>query len=259
MFTFYRKRQNLFLGIAGLIIFLSVWQFIEHFNLIDPILISSPSRVANEFLDMFKNGSIYPHLLISMEEFSLGFILAVIFGIILGLLLGGYRKLEAFSNPLTYALYSTPYIALLPLVILWFGVDIWAKIFIVFLGAVFPILINTISAVNNLDNDFIKLGKSFGASDSQIFRKITFPAALPFIISGIKIAIPRGLIGMIVGEFFVSSQGLGYLITFYGSTFQTSKLLAVVFIVIFISIFLTWLTSLLEKNLQAWKPEKDSI
>ena len=138
-------------------------------------------------------------------------------------------------------------VALIPLIIIWLGLGVGAKVVIVFLASFFPILINTIGAVRNLDPVYTKLGKSFGANDFDIFRFIAFPASIPFISTGIRVAIPRGIIGMIVGEFFVSNKGIGYLITFYGSTFQTGKLLAVVVLIVSVSTILTYIANFFEK------------
>lgn len=252
-FRIYQNQQHLFLGLIGTAIFFIIWEIITRIRLVNPIFLSSPTEVLQTVGQMFISGKIFPHLFISAQEFSIGFILAGSLGVILGLLIGWYRKLESSTSSLIYGLYSTPSIAILPLVIIWVGLGIWSKIVTVFLGAFFPVLINTISGVKNLDPNLISLARSFGAKDRQIFKTIIFPASLPYILTGLKIAIPRALIGMLLGEFFVSNQGLGYLITFYGSTFQTSKLLAVVVIVVTISITLNKLLTLAGKNFRSWK------
>lgn len=250
LFKLSKKTKETILALIGVIIFFSIWQTLSVTKLVDPIFISSPSEVLNEFFSMFQNRSIFPHLFMSLEEFAIGFVLATVFGMSLGMLIGWYKKLYITSNPLIYALYSTPIVALIPLIIIWTGLGVAAKVVIVFLAAFFPILINTISAIHNLNPEYVKLAKSFGAKDFDIFKTIALPASVPFTVTGLKIAVPRGIIGMVVGEFFVSNQGLGYLISFYGSTFQTAKLLAVVFLIILISVTFTGGVSLLEKNLK---------
>ncbi|MCL5411443.1 MAG: ABC transporter permease [Patescibacteria group bacterium] len=253
----FRSKPNFYLGLVGLSAVLLTWEIVSESGVVNPIFISSPSKILPEALEMIDKGNIYPHLVVSLEEFFLGLILAIFFGIIFGWLIGQYKKLDAFFSPLIYSLYSTPNIALLPLIIIWVGLGLWSKVLIVFLGAFFPILINTISGVKNLDQNFVTLGKSFGATDFDIFRTITLPASIPYIMAGIRMGISRGMIGMIVGEFYVSSHGLGYLITFYGATFQTAKLFSVILIVILVSVSLTATVSYFEKRFQTWKPQKD--
>lgn len=247
------KNNNFLLSLTGIIIFLTIWESFSQFKLVSPILFSSPTQILQAELKLFISGKIFTHLFISIQEFSIGFILAATLGVTLGLILGWYKKLEALTSSLIYGLYSTPNIALLPLIIIWAGLGIWSKVTVVFLGAFFPILISTISGVKNLDPSFIQLARSFRASDWQIFKTIIFPASLPYILTGLRLAIPRAIIGMIIGEFFVSNQGLGYLITFYGSTFQTAELLAVVLVVVVISITFTKILAKAEQHFQSWK------
>ncbi|MDD2822457.1 MAG: ABC transporter permease [Candidatus Daviesbacteria bacterium] len=253
IFKIYQNQQHFFLGFTGALIFLTIWEIITRTKIINPIFLSPPTEILQTEWILFTSGKIFPHLFISLQEFSLGFAIAIILGVSLGLLIGWYKKIEALTSSLIYSLYSTPNIALLPLIIIWTGLGIWSKIIVVFLGAFFPILINTIAGVKNLDPNLVSLARSFGATESQIFKTIIFPASLPYILTGFKLAIPRAMIGMIIGEFFVSNQGLGYLITFYGSTFQTAEILAVVVIVVIISVSLTKLLSYLEKHFQSWK------
>lgn len=248
-----KSKENLILGLLGIITFLLLWELASILNWVNPLFISSPLKVSIEILSMFQTKFIYPHLSISLQEFLLGFVLAVFLGVILGLLIGWYKRLKSITGLLVFALYATPTIALLPLLIIWLGLGILTKVVIVFLSAFFPVLINTVSGVENLDVNLIRLARSFGAKDTDIFRHLALPASIPFIVAGLKLAVSRGLIGMLVAEFYVSSKGLGYLMTFYGSTFQTSKFLAVVLIVVAIGVTLTTAVNLLENRFKTWK------
>lgn len=233
-------------GLLAIIAFFVLWELVSRLKLITPLFISSPWEIIREVFEFFVSGTIYDHLLISGQEFTIGFFIALFWGVSLGILIGWYKKFSGITNPFIYGLYATPSIAILPLIIIWLGIDIWPKVAIVFLSAFFPILINTIEGVKNLNPEFVKLGRSLGARDRDIFTKIALPGSMPFILTGIKLAVGRGIIGMLVGEFFVSNKGLGYLINFYGSTFQTGKLLAVVLIVVIISILLTRMVELVQ-------------
>lgn len=242
-----------FLGVAG---FLLIWEASFRLKLVDPFFVSAPSKVFEEGLKLFTTGKIYPHLLVSTQEFALGFFLSVSLGIFLGFVIGWYKKVYTLFNPLIFAIYSVPHIALFPLIMIWVGLDIWSKVLIIALGAFFPVLITTTQAVKNLDVDYIRLARSFGASDFDLFKTVTLPAAVPYIMTGLRLAVPRALLGMIAGEFFASNKGLGYLIVNYGATFQTPKLLAVIVIIVVVSVLLTESVAYFEKKLQVWKPEK---
>ncbi|MFA5932447.1 MAG: ABC transporter permease [Microgenomates group bacterium] len=254
---FIKSKEDLILGLFGLSLFLILWAEAAQLKWIAPIFISSPGEVTKEVIIMFQNRTIFPHLAISLTEFLLGFSAAAFLGIIFGILIGWYKKLRGLTSLLIFALYSTPTIAILPLIVIWLGFDIWTKVLIVFLSAFFPILINTMSGVENLNSDLIRLGRSFGANDLAIFRTIALPGSLPFIVTGLRLAVTRGMIGMLIGEFYVSNKGLGYLITSYGSSFQTSKFLAVVLLVVLIGITLTQTIGLLENKLKSWKISRD--
>lgn len=251
------SNSNITLGILGTVIFLVVWEIISRSIIKNSLILSAPSEVFFSLVQLLETGLIFPHLLVSLEELLLGITLAIVLGVLIGLVLGWYKKLHNLVSPIITSIYAMPIIVIFPLILIWVGLGIWAKITLVFLAAFFPILINTIDGVKNIDPDFIRLGRSFSGSDIKILRAVIFPATLPFIVSGLRLATIRGLSGMLVAEFFVSSQGLGYMITYFGNTFQTSNLLAVVLIVIFIGLTLTTLVNFAEKRLQGWKVQKN--
>jgi len=245
-----------YINLIGAGVLLVLWEMSFRLNWVDPFFVSAPSKVFQEGSKMFTTGKIYPHLWVSAQEFSLGFFLSVTTAIIFGLIIGWYKKIYALLNPIIFAFYSVPHIALFPLIMIWAGLGIWSKVLIISLGAFFPVLITTTQAVKNLDADYIRLARSFGANDFDLFKTITLPAAVPYIMTGLRLAVPRALLGMIAGEFFASHTGLGYLIVNYGASFQTSRLLAVIFIVVVVSITLTETVAYAEKKLQTWKPVK---
>lgn len=252
MYKLLKQKENVLLGFGGILFVLLIWHLISALKVINPILLSSPAEVFIELVSLFKEGSIYPDLLASASEFTLGFALALFWGLSLGFILGWFKKIRSTSNALIFALYSTPIIALIPLIILWFGFGLWSKVIIVFLASFFPILINVIEAVKNTDQNLLKLAESYKASDLKTIKEIIIPNSIPNVITGIKIAIPRGIIGMIVGEFFTGSVGLGYLISYYGASFQTARLLAVVILIVAISVILSLCIDTLEKRIKHW-------
>lgn len=252
-FNLSKQQESLMLGAGGIILILVLWYLVTALNLINPVFLSTPGQTVFELFWFFKSGFIYEHAIVSLSEFLAGFTLALISGVLLGFVFGWNNKINSILKPLIYSLYATPIIAIFPLIILWFGIDFWPKVTIIFLAVFFPVLINTTDAVKNIDQSFIRLARSFMASDLKILKTIIFPNSIPNIISGIKIAIPRGIIGMVIAEFFTGSVGIGYLIAYYGATFQTARLLASVLLIIFTSIIINIFMDYLERRTQAWK------
>jgi ABC-type nitrate/sulfonate/bicarbonate transport system permease component len=151
------------------------------------------------------------------------------------------------------ALYSTPSIALIPLFILWFGVGLVSKIIIIFTLSVFIVIINTFSGVKNLSQGVIDIGAAFGASERQIFWKVVLPASLPFIMTGLRLAVGRAVLAMIVAEFFTSIAGLGGMIVKYGNFFQTAKMFVPIIVVSLLGVAAVEIIKYIEKRLAPWK------
>lgn len=253
MFKLLKQKENLLLGIGGVLFVLLLWYLVTlSEKIINPIFLSSPADVFKELIPFFIDGSIWPDLAASASEFITGFALAIGFGLSMGFILGWFKRIRATTNALVFALYSTPVIAIIPLIILWFGFGFTAKVIIVFLASFFPILISVSEAVKNIDPNLLKLAKSFMASDLKTLLTIVVPNSVPNIISGIKIALPRAIIGMIIGEFYTGNIGLGYLISYYGATFQTARLLAIVILIVLVSVTLTLSIDFFMKKTKTW-------
>lgn len=233
--------------------FLIIWQLVSYYEIINPVFIGSPAEIINEGINLFAGGMVYPYLLRSFAAFLPGFLLAIIFGVVLGLLAGINKNLGKTANSYILGFDSIPKIAFLPLIIIWFGFNFKAEIFIIFLMAIVPILINTIEGVKSTDKSLIKMAQSFGAKDKFILKSIVFFSSLPFIISGIKIAVGRSLVGLIISEFFGLSKGIGYLISFYGATFHINKMLAVISLIVMFSFFSLKVINKLEIKLLKWR------
>lgn len=247
-FKFANRHEELLFGLIGISGILIVWQAFSSLKILNPIFLSSPAGVLRETFIFFQSGFIYSHLLISLSEFVLGFISSIVIGILIGFIFGWYRKANFMAKPVVYAFYVTPIVAILPLIVIWFGFGILSKVMIVFLAAVFPILISVTEAVKNIDPDLLRLARSFKATDFKILTTIAFPYCLPSIVSGIRIAMPRAIIGMVLSEFFLGNIGLGYLISYFAATFQTARFLSVILILIILSIVMNFIIDLLEKS-----------
>jgi ABC-type nitrate/sulfonate/bicarbonate transport system permease component len=245
--------NQVLLAAATLVVFLAVWELSTRFGLINSLLLASPSAIAGSAWSMFvTRGDIYHHLWVSAMELLLGFALAVVLGVPLGMLMGRNRTLRQMLEPYIMALYSTPQVAFFPLLILLLGFTVQSKAALVFLGAVFPIVINTAAGVIGTDPRMLEMARSFTASEGTVFRKVILPAALPMISTGMRLAVGRALIMVFVAELVSSTEGVGYVIVRAGATFDTPRLFAGVLIFTVVGVLLGWGTQALERRLLPW-------
>lgn len=247
--------QRPILSIGGLVVFFLIWEYVGTSGLVNPLFVSAPSKILKAAIGMFQQGDIWNDLYVSGTEFAIGFALAILIGIPLGMLLGWYRTVYYLLDPFVTAFNATPRIALTPLFIIWFGIGMWSKVALVFLGAIFPIILNTFSGVRTLDELLLRAARSFGANDGQIFRTIVLPGSVPFILSGLRLGLGRALVGIVVGEMVAATAGIGYSMAIAGATFQTDKLFVGVLILTFFGVFFTEALNRLEHRFDAWRPQ----
>lgn len=254
--SFQKKYESLIWGGGAVLVTLAVWQACWSAGWISPLFFTGPSAVAKRFYDDLLHGRLLADMGYSGLNFLLGFVLAVVLGVVLGILIGWYRRVELLCNPFLNSLYATPRIAMIPLILIWFGIGIWSKVFIVFISALFPVLINTIGGVKAMDDDLLRAARAFCASDRQIFTQVALPGAVPFIVTGIRQGVALGLIGVVVGEMFGGSQGIGFMVAYGGQTFETDTLFVGVVIIAVAGILFTWLAEKLERHFSRWRPER---
>ncbi len=252
--TPWQRYENAILGTVAVIIFLVIWEGVVDFGLINPLFTSSPSRIVAAGYDLFANGTLWRDLQVSGLEFFAGYGLAVIVGVPLGILMGWYGRVNAVLDPFVSALYATPRIALLPLVMIWFGIGLLSKVAIVFLGAVFPILVNTITGVRTINADFIKVARSFGSNDWQFFLKVALPSSVPLLLAGLRLGLGHALIGIVVGEMFGATEGLGFLIAVSGARFQTDRVMVGIIIIAAAGMAMTAILRAIERRFERWRP-----
>jgi NitT/TauT family transport system permease protein len=252
--SFWERNEHALLGTIAMSAFLLFWEASVAFEWVNPLFTSSPSRILETGYGMFADGSIWPHLRVSGFEFVVGFGMAIVLGVPLGILMGWYRRLNAVLDPFVSALYATPRIALLPLIMIWFGIGLESKIAIVFLGSVFPILVNTITGVRTINADFVKVARSFGASDRQLFMTVALPSSVPLLLSGLRLGLGHALIGIVVGEMYGAHYGIGHLIATSGARFQTDAVMVGIIIIAGAGVAMTELLRLVEKRFERWLP-----
>ena len=254
--SFYQKYEGLILGGTAVILAIAVWQAFWSSGKISPLFFTGPSSVVTRFGEEWTHGRLKSDMAYSGTNFVIGVGLAIAAGVVLGVIIGWYRRLAMVFEPFVNALYATPRVALVPLILIWFGIGMWSKVFIVFINAFFPVLINTIGGIRATDADLLRAARAFCASDWQIFKTVAIPGAVPFILTGVRQSVALGLIGVVVGEMFGGSQGIGYMVNYGGQTFQTDTVFLGVVIIAFAGIVLTWLAERLEKRFSRWRPAR---
>jgi ABC-type nitrate/sulfonate/bicarbonate transport system permease component len=254
--SFYQRHEALILGGISVLVVLGIWEWFWSTGKISPLFFTGPSSVAKRFTEEWTDGRLKQDMAYSGLNFVIGVGLAIATGVVAGVIIGWYRRLAMVFEPFLTALYSTPRVALVPLVLIWFGIGMWSKVFIVFINAFFPVLINTIGGVKAIDRDLLRAARAFCASDWQIFTTVVIPGAVPFILTGVRQAVALGLIGVVVGEMFGGSEGIGFMVNYGGQTFQTETVFLGVVIIAFAGIVLTWLAERLERHFSRWRPER---
>jgi ABC-type nitrate/sulfonate/bicarbonate transport system permease component len=249
---FYQRFERNFLAGGTMILFLILWELLPDLGLLNPFFTSSPSRIWQAATWLFANG-LWNDIFTSLNEFTAGFLLALILGIPLGIVLGWYRRLNAMFEPFITMFNAIPRVALLPLIILWLGIGIQSKIAAVFLGAFFPIVINVMAGIGTIDETLLKCARSFGANDRQIFMTLALPSSVPFIMAGLRLAIGRGLVGVVVGEMLAAQAGIGYVMAVSSAMFQTDRVYVGLILIMVFGYSLNEIARSLEKRFETWR------
>jgi NitT/TauT family transport system permease protein len=252
------RRRVLFARLIVVAVFLAAWQASVAIGLVDAFWISSPLLVFDELWRQLANGELINDVAITICEALIAFAVSSVLGILAGLLLARSPFWDEVLAPLVLALNSLPRVALAPLIILWFGIGITAKVVTAFTLVFFILLVNTLSGAKNVDNDILTIAKLMGASERDILWKVTLPSALPWIFAGLNLGLTYSLLGVIVAEILASNHGLGYVIASSAATFNTAG----VFSGLITLAVVAWLFSALMRNIEArllrWKPSLTS-
>ena len=250
-----KQLQTIAIRCASLTIVLTLWQVFG--ANIDPVLFTTPSKIAAAAVTMIGSGELWTYLWPSLVVLAIGLTLAATIGIATGLLLARFWVLDvAFGVYITF-LYSTPSVALVPRIVLWAGFETTAKVVILFLFAFFPMVINTHQGVKNVDPKLIEVGRAFRCSERQLWTNIVLPAALPFIVTGLRLAVGRGLIGMVLADLYTAISGIGYLIVRTASTYQVNKMFVPIVTLGLLGVTLTALLRLAERYVAPWTAASD--
>ncbi|HET7803842.1 MAG TPA: ABC transporter permease [Pseudolabrys sp.] len=239
--------------VASVAVLLIVWEVFG--RRINPVFGSYPSAIAEAFWELAVTGQLWSALYDSLRPFVIGYALAIAVGVPLGLFIGGFRAAEAALGLYITAGYAMPLVALVPLLILWLGLGFAVKVAVIFLMSLFPICINTWLGVTAVPKTLIEVGKSFVAPDTVILRRIILPATLPYIMAGIRLAVGRAVVGMVIAEFFTTISGLGAVIINSANNFDTATMFVPIIILMVLAIGLNWLIGFVERRVAPWQAE----
>jgi len=246
--------------VGSVVAVLLAWQAVG--SRVNPLFFSPPTAIARGAVEMLISGEFLRHAWGSLWAFAVGLAGAMVLGIFLGLLMGRYRLAEYLLDPYVYALDATPRVALIPLLLLWFGLGAPAKIAVVFLSGLFPVLMNTFSGVRTVGADLVDIGRAYGASERQTFAKVIVPAALPFIMTGIRLGVGRALIGIVTAEMFTAVSGLGGLLIRLSSALNapsTAKFFVPVIFLALLGVALSAAAAALQRRLAPWKESERAL
>lgn len=243
------RRDNLF-RLVSLVLVLIVWEL--YGRSVNPVLFTYPTAIAQAAVEVVQSGELWKYLSASLVVFVQGMGLSILVGIPLGVLMARFHLVDAILEMYINALYAMPTVAIVPLIVLWFGFDTLAKTVIVFLFTIFPLILNTYQGVRNVEANLLEVARSFCSGERRLWSDVIVPSALPYILVGIRLAIGRGLVGIVIADFYTAVSGIGYLIVTYANSFQTAKLFVPILTLMFLGTFLTWLLKILEKRITPW-------
>jgi ABC-type nitrate/sulfonate/bicarbonate transport system permease component len=241
------------LGTSVIIFVLIAWQVCATTGIVNPVFSSTPVAVATAILEYLTSNLFYEDLAYTGATFGIGLIISLAAGTAIGALLGWYKYLRYSLDYLISIAYASPRIALIPLIILWFGIDMEAGVIIVILVAIWPPIMNTMTAIRTIDPGYLDLGRSLKMSRSQLFRNVLIPAAVPSILTAARLSIGLALIGVVVGEFLAGTRGLGYRINEAASNYQPDKVFAGVVMISAAGVLLTEVVKMIERHFDRWR------
>jgi sulfonate transport system permease protein len=237
--------------LLSLVVVLALWEF--YGRRVNPILFTYPLAIIRAFVSLVISGELQSYMKDSLLVLLYASVLSVVVGVFLGVVMGRFSLVEWATDIYISALYSMPMVAMVPLIVLWFGFRVPAKVIIVFLFMVFPILLNTYQGVKDVDRNLQEVARSFCSSEGQLWRHLIIPSAIPFIVVGVRLAIGRGLVGMIIAEFYTSVTGLGYMIVRYANALETDKLFVPIVVVMVLGVGLMSLAKWVEGRIAPWR------
>lgn len=257
--TFWQANEPHVLGVGFIVVFLLLWEAVPHAISLSrgmDLFFTTPSRISVTLYQLFTTGDIWPAFRFSATVFAVGLLLSIVVALPVGVIIGRSETLNAMLDPFVTAFNATPRLVFLPIILVWFGIGLYSVVLVVFIGAVFPLLINTYAGVRNADKLLINVVRSFGANEWQVNKLVVLPNSVPFIIAGLRLAIGRAILGVVVAEFFGGSvEGIGVMMNEAASNFKVDIVFAGLIIFTVMSLVMVGLVRILENRLSRWRPE----
>lgn len=237
--NFLYERRKMLLGMLSVIVFFAAWQLVFEFVELNQMFYSKPSLIANALVALLENGGLIEDIGVSATPFFLGFLSAALVGVILGVVMGWRTRVGYALDPLMTALYASPLVAIAPLVIIFFGVGIVGKSILIFVLCVFPFMFNAFAGVKSVDPLLINVVRSLGGKERDLYIKVIVPSVLPYLVAGARYAVGRALVGVIVGEFFAATAGIGYRIAWASDMYEMGRMFVCIITMMVIAVLFT--------------------
>lgn len=254
-FDLFRSGQRAVIGIASLTIGLLVWEMVVRLKFVSPLFLSPPSAIVEAFWTLTASGELERHAWVSFQEFIVGLGLALLVGLPVSILAGWSKRLGWVLQPLVSGVYAAPTVALFPLIIIFLGIGFWDKVLLVFLSGFLQLFIAITAGIRATDDRWVRLARSFGASRAKVFWSIIIPGAMPYILLGLRLAVGRSLVNVVVAEMLAAEQGLGYMIAYYGNTFKIANVFVALGLVAVLGVIFDQILLIAEKRLLRWRPQ----
>ena len=238
------------LRLTSVLVIVVAWEI--YGRAINPVLLSSPNAISRAFVDMIGDGTLSQALAESLVVLGAGSLIGIAIGLVVGLAAGRNRVFATLIEVPLNALYATPSVALIPIIVVWFGFGPTAKTVVVILFVLFPVLINTMRGVQEVDRELVEVARSFCSGERRMWFDLIIPSALPYMVTGLRLAIGRALIGVIVAEFFTAFAGLGHLIVTNANSFRTDRTFVPILVIAVLGVLLTALLEFAERRVVRW-------
>jgi ABC-type nitrate/sulfonate/bicarbonate transport system permease component len=249
----FTRKQRVIVTIVNLVTFFALWEVAPLILDIPRLFLPRLSEVLAQIPRTHQEGILIENVLLSLRIYLMGIALAIGLAVPLGLLLGGIKVLDRIISPYVWVIYTTPLIILMPLILLWVGINETAAVLLVFISAFPAIIVVVMEGVKTVDNSLLQAARSFGADKVRLFSRVILPSTIPFIATGVKMGVARGLIGLFVAELFTSGNGIGYIIELASKTFNVARVYAMLLMFLAFSLTMVGLSQYLERRLSVWR------
>lgn len=239
--------------VGAFLLALAVWQVISLWY--PPLLLPSPIETAEALKDLLLHGDLLGRFWFSIQALLIGLSLAIGAGVVLGLVMGSFPRVDRLIAPYLDALYVTPHVMLIPVFIIWFGIDTKSRVAFIFINAYFPVVINTLVGVRTTRGELSEMARAFGAGRLAMIRRVYLPGSVPMMLAGIRLGLGRGIVAMITAEMFLAVVGVGFLVVSYGNRLQTADVFALAVFVSVFGVVVTRLVGYLGRKLAPWSDD----